>query len=259
MPVVEKLGAALADKVRPLGAATVISPAMGGLVIGQEVARQLAPAFHFRRRKMTTANWSCAADLPSLPAKKSSSSRTSSPKAAACRKRSTSSAPTAARALGVAMIVDRSNGEVTFGVPAFSLISLKVEAFAAGQIAARPGHHPRRQTGEQMIAMAYDSFGEFLGALEKAGELKRITQPVATELEITELADREMKSPGGGKALLIEKPTIEGQRFALSARHQHPRLPQTHGHEPGRGFGGSHGGGNGFAHARPSRPPVLAK
>jgi orotate phosphoribosyltransferase len=27
------------------------------------------------------------------------------------------------------MIVDRSNGEVSFGVPAFSLISLKVEAF----------------------------------------------------------------------------------------------------------------------------------
>jgi orotate phosphoribosyltransferase len=34
--------------------------------------------------------------------------------------------------LGVAMIVDRSNGAVTFGVPAFSLISLKVEAFEPG-------------------------------------------------------------------------------------------------------------------------------
>jgi 4-hydroxy-3-polyprenylbenzoate decarboxylase len=29
-------------------------------------------------------------------------------------------------------------------------------------------------------------------------------------LEITELADREMKKPGGGKALLIEKPTVSG-------------------------------------------------
>ncbi len=47
MPVVEKLGAALADKARPLGAATVISPAMGGLVIGQEVARQLGLRFIF--------------------------------------------------------------------------------------------------------------------------------------------------------------------------------------------------------------------
>jgi len=41
MPTVEKLGAAVAEKVRPLGAVTVIAPAMGGLVIGQEVARQL--------------------------------------------------------------------------------------------------------------------------------------------------------------------------------------------------------------------------
>src|SRR5439155_2150366 len=29
--------------------------------------------------------------------------------------------------------------------------------------------------------------------------------------EITELADREMKKPGGGLALLIEKPTVNGQ------------------------------------------------
>jgi 4-hydroxy-3-polyprenylbenzoate decarboxylase len=59
--------------------------------------------------------------------------------------------------------------------------------------------------------MAYESFGQFVQALERAGELKRVSQPLATELEITELADREMKSPGGGKALLIEKPTINGQ------------------------------------------------
>ena len=33
----------------------------------------------------------------------------------------------------------------------------------------------------------------FCLSLEAAGELKRISQPVATELEITEIADREMK------------------------------------------------------------------
>src|SRR5947209_2849461 len=59
--------------------------------------------------------------------------------------------------------------------------------------------------------MAFDSFRDFLIALEKAGELKRIPQPLATELEITELADRQMKSPGGGKALLIQKPTVNGE------------------------------------------------
>ncbi|HXT11183.1 MAG TPA: menaquinone biosynthesis decarboxylase [Candidatus Angelobacter sp.] len=58
--------------------------------------------------------------------------------------------------------------------------------------------------------MAFDSFRDFLGALEAANELVRIQQPVGTELEITELANRQMKSPDGGKALLIEKPTVNG-------------------------------------------------
>jgi 4-hydroxy-3-polyprenylbenzoate decarboxylase len=58
--------------------------------------------------------------------------------------------------------------------------------------------------------MAFESFDEFVQQLDGAGELKRISQPVATELEITELADREMKSTGGGKALLIEKPMVNG-------------------------------------------------
>ncbi len=59
--------------------------------------------------------------------------------------------------------------------------------------------------------MAFDSFRDWVNALERAGELLRITSPVATELEITALADSEMKQSGGGKALLIEKPTVNGQ------------------------------------------------
>ncbi len=66
--------------------------------------------------------------------------------------------------------------------------------------------------------MAFRSFSDFIAALEDAGELKRISFPVATELEITEIADREMKAPGGGKALLFEKPTVNGEisRFPLA-------------------------------------------
>ena len=79
--------------------------------------------------------------------------------------------------------------------------------------------------------MAYDSFRDFLRALEKAGELQRITEPVATELEITELADRQMKSPGGGRALLFEKPTIEGRvspfPLAINALGSHKRMAMS--------------------------------
>jgi 4-hydroxy-3-polyprenylbenzoate decarboxylase len=62
--------------------------------------------------------------------------------------------------------------------------------------------------------MAVNSFGDFLGKLEAAGELKRISAPFATELEITAAADREMKMPGGGRALLFENPTVNGKPSA---------------------------------------------
>src|SRR5262250_2916697 len=58
--------------------------------------------------------------------------------------------------------------------------------------------------------MAYASFRNFLDALGQAGELKRIAEPVDTNLAICEWADREMKSSGGGKALLFEHPVIDG-------------------------------------------------
>jgi 4-hydroxy-3-polyprenylbenzoate decarboxylase len=58
--------------------------------------------------------------------------------------------------------------------------------------------------------MAYRSFGHFLEALDQAGELKRIAEPVDTNLVIAEWSDREMKSPGGGKALLFEQPLVDG-------------------------------------------------
>src|SRR5207253_9821497 len=60
--------------------------------------------------------------------------------------------------------------------------------------------------------MAYRSFRKFLDALEQAGELKRVAVPVDTDLLIAEWADREMKSPGGGKALFFEQPIVEGKR-----------------------------------------------
>ena len=63
--------------------------------------------------------------------------------------------------------------------------------------------------------MAFRSFQHFLEALERAGELQRINEPVDTELVIAEWANREMKSPGGGKALLFEKPTIDGKTSAF--------------------------------------------
>ncbi|HWY51581.1 MAG TPA: menaquinone biosynthesis decarboxylase [Chthoniobacterales bacterium] len=59
--------------------------------------------------------------------------------------------------------------------------------------------------------MAYRSFRHFLETLEQAGELTRVADPVDTNLLIAEWANREMKSPGGGKGLLFEQPVVDGK------------------------------------------------
>ena len=58
--------------------------------------------------------------------------------------------------------------------------------------------------------MSLDSLRDFVVALEEAGELVRIREPVPVELEITEVADRAMKSAGGGPGLLFERPVLPG-------------------------------------------------
>lgn len=57
--------------------------------------------------------------------------------------------------------------------------------------------------------MALDSLPQFIAAIDKIGELVRVREPVRTRLEIAEIADRCMKSPGGGPALLFEQPVME--------------------------------------------------
>ena len=59
--------------------------------------------------------------------------------------------------------------------------------------------------------MAYRSFRHFLETLKQAGELTRVADPVDTNLLIAEWADREMKSSGGGKALLFDQPVVDGK------------------------------------------------
>ncbi len=61
--------------------------------------------------------------------------------------------------------------------------------------------------------MSLDTLAEFVAHLDAAGELARIGEPVSAHLELSEIADRVMKSSGGGKALLFEHVTLEsGER-----------------------------------------------
>ncbi len=57
--------------------------------------------------------------------------------------------------------------------------------------------------------MSFKSTSVFIHAIEQDGELIRIKTKVNPYLEIAELADRQSKQPGGGKALLFENTGTE--------------------------------------------------
>lgn len=58
--------------------------------------------------------------------------------------------------------------------------------------------------------MSLDNLADFIAAIDAAGELTRIKHPVAARLELCEIADRVMKQPGGGNALIFENVTLDG-------------------------------------------------
>ncbi len=62
--------------------------------------------------------------------------------------------------------------------------------------------------------MPLENLRQFIDTLEHAGELRRIKAEIDPKLEVTEIADRCMKSPGGGPALLFEK--VRGSRMPLA-------------------------------------------
>jgi orotate phosphoribosyltransferase len=132
MPTVERLGSELAQKVRFLNAVTVVSPAMGGLVLGQEVARQLGVRFIFVEKEdgklVLRRGFKINAGERILVVEDVVTK--------GGRVQETIDIVRAhnAQLAGVAMAVDRSGGSVNFGVPTFSLLSLNVETFPAEQL-----------------------------------------------------------------------------------------------------------------------------
>jgi orotate phosphoribosyltransferase len=145
MPVVEKLGAALAGKVRKLGAVTVIAPALGGLVIGQEVARQLGVRFIFPEKE--EGRLVLRRGFKIAPGEKILVVEDVVTKGGRLQETIDIVRAHGGSVVGATAIVDRSNGAVNFGVPFHSLVALKVEAFEPDQLppdlakipAAKPG------------------------------------------------------------------------------------------------------------------------
>lgn len=127
MPVVEKFGAALAAKARHLGAKTVIAPAMGGLVIGQEVARQLGSRFIFAEKE--EGNLVLRRGFKLAPGEKVLIVEDVVTKGGRVQETMKIVRDNGGEVVGVAMVVDRSSGQVNLGVPTYSVVAMNVETY----------------------------------------------------------------------------------------------------------------------------------
>ncbi len=147
MPVVERFGAALAGRVRGLDAATVIAPALGGLVIGQEVARQLGVRFIFAEKEQ--GRLVLRRGFQIHPGERVLVVEDVITQGGRVQETLDIVRARGGVVAGVAVLVDRSGGTVNFGVPLFSLVQIQIETFAPDalppDLAALPAVKPGSQ------------------------------------------------------------------------------------------------------------------
>ncbi|HYG23839.1 MAG TPA: orotate phosphoribosyltransferase [Verrucomicrobiae bacterium] len=127
MPIVERVGGALADKVRHLNISTVVAPAMGGLVLGQEVARQLKTRFIFVEKE--EGKLVLRRGFKIAPRERVLIVEDVVTKGGRVQETIDIVRSHQGELAAISAAVDRSNGKVDFGVPFISLLSLAVEAF----------------------------------------------------------------------------------------------------------------------------------
>ena len=147
MPIVEQFGAALAAKVRSLGAVTVVSPAMGGLVIGQEVARQLGLRFIFVEKE--EGKLVLRRGFKIVPGEKCLIVEDVVTKGGRVQETIDIVRANLGEVTGIAMLVDRSDGSLNLGAPTHSLIRLHVEAFPADKLPPDLANTPAVKPGSK--------------------------------------------------------------------------------------------------------------
>ncbi len=153
-PLATRLGAALAERLRPLlggqAAAAVVAPALGGVLVAHEVARALGCRALFTERQqgaMTLRRGFTVAPGEGVVVVEDVITTGGST-------REVMAAVTAggARVLAAGSLVDRSGGAVELGVPRARLLSLEVPTFpgetcplcAAGSRPEKPGSREKR-------------------------------------------------------------------------------------------------------------------
>jgi len=147
MPTVEKLGAELANKIRSLNPVTVVSPAMGGLVLGQEVARQLRVRFIFVEKE--EGKLVLRRGFRIDPGERILVVEDVVTKGGRVQETIDIVRAHRGELVGVAMAVDRSGGGVKFEVPMFSLLAMNVETFPADKLPTDLASLPIQKPGSK--------------------------------------------------------------------------------------------------------------
>ena len=141
----EALGRALGEALRALRPTVVLSPALGGLIIGHEVGRALGvrAIFAERRDKVLTLRrgFSLASDDRVVVIEDVVTTGGST------RETMAVAASSGATVVGAGSVIDRSGGNADLGAPFHALVSLKLPTYeeaacpfcAAGEPVVKPG------------------------------------------------------------------------------------------------------------------------
>lgn len=137
-----EFGAALAERLRGEEIETVASPAIGGLVIGYEVARQLGARFIWTERENGAMTLRRGFTL--RPGERLLVVEDVITTGGSTRDTIEALGASGGKVIAAASIIDRSGGKADVGVPRISLATLKVMALS-------PGECPACERGEAVV------------------------------------------------------------------------------------------------------------
>jgi orotate phosphoribosyltransferase len=126
--IAERLCGALAEKLRPREPTLVISPAMGGLFIGHEVGRALGVR-HIFAEKNAAGQLELRRNFRIGPGEKTVVVEDVITKGGRVQETVDIVRRLGGLVVGVGALVDRSDGQVSFGAPLESLLRLCIETF----------------------------------------------------------------------------------------------------------------------------------
>jgi orotate phosphoribosyltransferase len=145
--VAAEVCARLAEKAREIGAVRVISPALGGLIVGHEVARNLGLPHIFAEKE--EGNLVLRRGFKIAPGERMLIVEDVVTKGGRVQETLEIVRQLQGSTVAVAMLVDRSDGTLNLGVQTVSLIRLNVETFAPDQLPADLAATPATKPGSK--------------------------------------------------------------------------------------------------------------